>query len=59
MIQINKKGEENMKLKESVKNTIGIMVFFGIIIFGVIAVNARLEQQKSADVFAVQTAQSK
>lgn len=47
-----------MKLKESVKNTIGIMVFFGIIIFGVIAVNARLEQQKSATEPRIQIAQN-
>ena len=32
------------KLKESVKNVIAIMFFYGIIIFGVIALNVRFEQ---------------
>jgi len=48
-----------LRLKESVKNTLASILFLGIIVAGVVLVNARLEmQQKSADVFAVQTAQN-
>ena len=40
-----------MKLKESVKNTIGVILFYGLIVLGVVLINARMEQlnqQKSA-----------
>lgn len=40
-----------MKLKESVKNTIGVVILYGLIVLGVVLINARMEQlnqQKSA-----------
>lgn len=40
-----------MKLKESVKNTLGVILFYGLIVLGVVLINARMEQlnqQKSA-----------
>lgn len=38
-----------MKLKESVKGVIGIILFYLIIILGVIMLNARLEQIKNVE----------
>lgn len=52
---------KKLRLKESVKNVIGIVVFYVIIVVGVIAIDCRLgnlEQTKSADESVVQTAQN-
>lgn len=50
------------KLKQKVKDALGIAAFYLLIVLGVIAINARMEQlngeKNSADVVAVQTAQS-
>lgn len=38
-------------MKESVKNTLGIILFYGLIVLGVVLINSRMEQlnqQKSA-----------
>ena len=43
---------KKLKLKSWVKNTLGIMLFYSVIVFGVIALNTRFEylnQQKSTD----------
>jgi len=48
------------KLKDSVKNVLAVVILYSICIIGVLLINARLnylEQQKSADVSEVQTAQ--
>ena len=34
------------KLKESVKNVLGVLLFYGILIFGVIALSYRTEETK-------------
>mgnify|MGYP007070198400 CR=1 FL=1 len=44
---------KKLKLKQSVKNILGVILFYAIIVGGVIALNARfeqLEQQKSTDI---------
>ena len=38
-----------MKLKDSVKGVLGVILFYLIIILGVIMVNARLEQIKNVE----------
>ena len=50
---------KKLRLRESVKNFLGIMAFYLIIVGGVILVDARMKQindQKKADVQIVQTA---
>jgi hypothetical protein len=51
-----------MRLKQSVKDFLAIVLFELVVLAGMLVLEARfeqLEQQKSADVFAVQTAQNK
>ena len=46
------------KLKEWVKNLLGILLFYSIIVGGVIAVNYRVGQIKSANEPRIQIAQN-
>ena len=51
---------KKLRLRQWVKNALGIIAFYSILIIGVILVDARmgeLNQQKSADVSESQTAQ--
>lgn len=52
-----------MRLKQSVKDFLAIVLFELVVLAGMLVLEARFEQieeqQKSADVFAVQTAQNK
>lgn len=51
---------KKLRLKESVKDILGIILFYSVLVIGVILLNARmgeLNQQKSADVSEIQTAQ--
>ena len=48
-----------MKLRQWVKDALGIIVLYSLLVIGVFLVNTRLEnQQKSADVSEIQTAQN-
>lgn len=51
---------KKLRLRPWVKNALGIIAFYSILIIGIILLNARmgeLNQQKSADVSESQTAQ--
>lgn len=51
---------KKLRLKESVKDVLGIILFYLVLFIGFILINARigeLNQQKSADVSEIQTAQ--
>ena len=53
---------KKLRLRQGVKEVLGVALFYSLIVVGVIALNARMEQingqTKSADVVAIQTAQT-
>ena len=46
-----------MKLKESVKNVLGVVLFYGIIVLGVVLLNARLGEMQNKSAVAETTTQ--